>query len=211
MLFWISRSIFELFIRIMFKLRIHGRENCPKAPFLAVSNHASLVDPPLLAVACKPIPVNFMAKRELFDAPIIGAWTRRVRCIEVHRGENSVRSLKEAIRRLKDGEVVGMFPEGTRSLDGELQDAKRGTGFLVAQAKVPVLPVYIHGSAQAMGKGSGIKRGTPIDVYVGKPIDPSEMVAVKGDKDRYDKISQTIMDRIAEIKVEVENMESRDL
>lgn len=171
-----------------------------EAPFIVASNHGSLVDPPLVAMACKKYPIDFMAKKELFEHPLVGWWTRRVRCIEVRRGDNAVKSLKEAIRRLKAGHVVGLFPEGTRSADGTLQEAKRGTGFLVARSGVPIVPCYIDGSAKAFPKGQKIKWKTEITISIGKPILPEEFnFKTDAGKVDYEAISGFVMERIAEL------------
>lgn len=199
MFYFISRTIFEILMRILFRIRVSGTENIPKPPFIITSNHASFLDPPLVGISCRKYQVDFMAKKELFDAPIVGIWTRSVGCIEVNRGENSVKSLKEAIRRLRAGHVVGIFPEGTRSSDGSLQEAKRGIGFLIGRAAVPVVPVYVEGSAEAFPKGFRIRPGTKVSITVGKPIMPVEFAAVKGEKRDYEAIAGMVMDRIAAI------------
>lgn len=197
MLYWISRFIFEVLIRILFRVNITGAGNFPEPPFIIVSNHSSLLDPPLVGAAYKKHPINFMAKQELFDAPVLGAWTRRVRCIKVRRGGNSVSSLKEALKRLSDGQVVGVFPEGTRSVDGDLQKAKRGTGFLIAKAGVPVVPVYVDGATTAFPKGQGIAPGARINIFVGKKILPEEFLSGPDlEKKDYEAVSNMVMDRI---------------
>lgn len=203
-IFEISKRLLFLYVRILFKVKMYGREKVPSPPFIVTSNHASLIDPPLVGMACGWNFVNFMAKQELFDMPLVGAWCRMVGCIPVKRGENSVRSLKEAVKRLHEGYAVGIFPEGTRSADGELQSAKRGIGFLVAKAAVPVVPVYVSGTSEAFPKGKPIKKGTRIEVHVGNPISPEEIAAVPGGIKDYDSIAGMVMDRIALIKEEVE-------
>ncbi len=204
MLYFLSRSVFEIFIRICFKLHIFGRENFPEAPYIIVSNHASLLDPPLVGISCKKTDsVDFMAKKELFTGSILGRWTRSVGCIFVDRNAGGIGAMKEAIRRLGKGHVVGIFPEGTRSEDGSLQEGKRGVGFLIAKAKVPVVPVYIHGSGEAFPKGKGIKMGSVINVFVGDAIPPDEFIDVLGSgKETYEAITNMVMDRIARLKDE---------
>lgn len=201
MLYFLSRSIFEILMRILFKLSFYGREKVPDAPYIVVSNHESLLDPPFVAVACKKDPVDFMAKAELFDKPILGAWTSRVRCIKVKRGKNSVASLKEALKRVSMGHVIGVFPEGTRSVTGELQEAKRGIGFLVARANVPVVPIYVEGTGEAFPKGKPVKRGTRINLYVGNTVYPKDL-PIKGEsgKHDYEGISNVLMEHIARAK-----------
>ena len=206
MLYIISRTIFEIFIKLLFRLHIYGRHNFPRAPFIIAANHMSLVDPPLVGIACRKHMINFMAKKEIFASRFGRMWASRVGCIEVKRGEVSVGTLKEAVKRLKEGRVVGIFPEGTRSMDGQMQEAKRGMGFLVDKASVPVVPVYIEGSGEAMSKGQPIKYCTRINVYVGKPIMPDELLfETAGGKRDYVAVSTSIMERIARLKAEAES------
>ncbi|MFH1879061.1 MAG: lysophospholipid acyltransferase family protein [Candidatus Omnitrophota bacterium] len=187
-------------------MRIHGKEKLPEPPFIVTSNHTSLLDPPLVGIACKKYCVDFMAKKELFDMPVVGIWSKLVNCIEVKRGENSIKSLKEAMVRLKKGHVVGIFPEGTRSSDGEIGDAKRGIGFLIAKSGVPVVPCYVEGSGRAMPKGKPVKKGAKIDVYVGNAIMPVDlMLRTESGKVDYENISRIIMERITDIKLSIES------
>ena len=201
----ISRTIFEIFIRILFKLHVSGRENIPNAPYIVVSNHASLLDPPLVGIACKKKNkiVDFIAKEELFEGALLGCWTRAVNCIFVDRKGMGVGAMKEAVRRLKAGRVVGIFPEGTRSENGSLQEGKRGVGFLIAKARVPVVPIYIEGSGEAFPKGKKVKKGSIIDVYIGKAIQPNDFTDALGSgKQTYELITNMVMERIAQQKEE---------
>ena len=201
MMYHISRFLLGLFYKALLKVKIMGKENIPDAPYLVVSNHASLADPPFVGEACKKDAVDFMAKAELFDFPVLGSWTRSAGCIRVDRGAASARSLKEAMKRLALGRVVAIFPEGKRSEDGNLQQAKRGVGFLIAKAKVPVLPIYIEGSNKAFPKGGPLKIGTLVNVYVGKPMMPEEFIEEGQElvKD-YEKVAVKVMDRIASLR-----------
>ncbi len=196
----ISKLILAYTLRIFWRVRIFGKENVPDQPYIVTSNHASYIDPPLIGMACDKDTIDFMAKKELFDKPLLGAWCRLVGCVEVSRGSSSVRSLREALERIKRKRSVAIFPEGTRSEDGSLQEAKRGIGFLVARAGVPVLPIYIDGTAEAMAKGKNVRLGARINVYVGKPVTPEEFLSCGiGGKD-YDSFANVVMDRIVATK-----------
>jgi 1-acyl-sn-glycerol-3-phosphate acyltransferase len=203
MIYGISKLVFIFLIKKNFKLKIYGTKNLPDAPFILASNHASILDPPLVGIACKKHHVDFMAKTELFDTPFWGPWFRLVKCIEVKRGESGVGALKEAVKRLKQGRVVGIFPEGERSIDGNIREAKKGAGFLIAKAGVPVVPVYVNGSWKAYPKGGPGRKGTPIDVFVGKPLSFKEL-SLRGSngKEDYEAISSLVMGRIEQLKQE---------
>ena len=200
-LYYISRAMFTTLMKILLRVHIYGKENLPEPPFVITSNHASVLDPTLLGRVCEKYQVHFMAKRELFEAPVFGAWTEGVGCIPVDRGKNGIGPVREALRCLRQRHIVGMFPEGTRSNSGDIRDAKRGTGFLVAKAHVPVVPVYIEGSGKAMPKEGYIKLGAPVNVFVGKPITSEEYsLKDKSGKEYYEAISSLIIGKIAELK-----------
>jgi 1-acyl-sn-glycerol-3-phosphate acyltransferase len=199
-LYYISRAVFTILMNILFRVRVRGKENVPKPPFIIASNHASYLDPPLLGRACERYQVHFMAKRELFETSVFGAWVKGVGCIPVDRGKNTVGAIREAIKRLKKGQVIGVFPEGTRSVNGDIQEAKKGMGFLIAKAHVPVVPVYIEGTARAMPKGGRLKFSSHIGAFVGKPITSAEYLSEQGPgKQDYEAISSLVMRKIAEL------------
>ena len=203
----ISRDAFEIAIRLLFRMRIIKQAPLPPAPFIVAANHASLLDPPLVGIACKKEIVNFVVKQELVEIPVIRHWTKHVECIPVKRGDNSIKGLREALRRIKMGKVVGMFPEGTRSTDGNLQEAKVGTGFLISNAKVPVVPIYSFGTSEAFPKGKGIKFRAKVGAIVGKAIMPEEIKGLSGStREKYDKISNLVMERIRELEKESRKM-----
>lgn len=207
----ISVTIFEILIRILFRLRIFGRENFPDAPYIVTSNHASFLDPPLVAIACRRNPVSFMGKKELFEVPGVRIWARLVGIIRTDRDAKSISALREAIRQAKKGRVIGIFPEGSRAEDGRLREAKRGVGFLIAMCGVPVVPIYIEGSGYAMKKDGKICRGAPLGVFVGRPMMPEEFVSPSGEKRTdYEGISNMVMERIAEIKEKKDELSRAD-
>jgi len=201
----ISRIMFEIAMRILFHLHVVGKENIPFRPYIIVSNHSSLVDPPLVGMAFKRHDVSFLTKDELFNIPVIGAWTRNVECIPIKRGSASAKGLKEALKRVRDGKVIGIFPEGTRSLDGSLQEAKKGVGFLIRKAAVPVVPVYIKNSQKAFPVGKGVRIGTNIYVKIGKPLAPDRFFKKTADgKTNYEEIANVVMREISALKEESE-------
>ena len=101
---------------------------------------------------------------------------------------------------LREGKVLGLFPEGTRSVTGEPQAAKGGIGFLISKAAVRVVPAYVDGSFQAFPKGAKrIKRGR-VRVYYGKPIEPAEFAALGTDRGSYGRIGELVMSRIVALR-----------
>jgi len=204
----ISQLILELLTRTLFKVRVYGRKNVPRAPYIVIANHESHLDPPLIGMVCRKHFVHFLAKAELFDMRGVGAWMRSIGGLCVREGR-SVGTLKNALNIIKKGEVIGIFPEGTRSVDGKLREAEQGVGFLIVKAQVPVLPIYIKGSGAALPKGGRAKKGTEIDVFVGSPIKPDLFLHGwdKAGKD-YAAIADRAMTEIARIKEQGKNVET---
>ncbi len=197
-MYYISKLILEFLARILFHVRIYGRETLPVPPYIIMSNHASYVDPPLIGMLRRWNRVAFMAKKELFGPSVLRAWFRSVGCIEVDR-EKGVAGLRKALHALKHGRSIAIFPEGTRSRDGSLREAKKGAGFLILRAGVPVVPVYIHGSQSALPKEGGIRYGAEISVYAGRPVEAEEFMSLREKKD-YTGAAAMVMERIAALK-----------
>lgn len=197
MLYRISQLLLELVIRICARVTITGRENIPAGPpFVIISNHSSNADPPLLGMAFRRVRICFLAKKELFDIPLTGAWIKGMDMVCIDR-RVGVSGIKDALRRLKEGKILSVFPEGRRASDGEKLEAKKGIGFIVARAKVPVIPVHIKGSGNALPKGKGIVFGQKIRVNVGNIISPDDPFIMRCIKEKnYEKIATYLMDKV---------------
>lgn len=125
---------------------VRGREHIPRAGGLIVAcNHISFWDPPLVGAAC-PRELHFLAKEELFDAPLLGPLIRSVNAIPIRRGVADLTGLSRAIERLRGGDALLMFPEGTRMRDGELHPARPGVGMIAVHSDASVLPCCVSGS-----------------------------------------------------------------
>lgn len=167
---------------LAFRIRVSGMKHYPKiGPMLVCSNHQSNLDPLILGCAC-PRPVNYLAKKGLFEFKPLGWFLNWNDAIPIDR-EGGLGGIKETLKRLKRNESVLMFPEGTRSVDGKLQPVKRGFCTLVKKTKVPIVPVGLDGAWDAMPPHSPIPnfRAT-IQVVIGKPIMPREIVGLTDDE-----------------------------
>ncbi|KJJ83436.1 1-acyl-sn-glycerol-3-phosphate acyltransferase [Candidatus Omnitrophus magneticus] len=188
----------RLCLNIVFDIKIHGVSNLPGAPYIAAANHTSYWDPPLIGYACSKDSLDFMAKKELFDKPVLGIWMRAVNCIEVDRGASALKSMREAIRRVKNNRSIAIFPEGTRAKDGNFLEAKNGIGFIISKAAVPVVPIYIESARKNKDKRrTGFLGRKQINVYIGQAIQPDEL-AVKSDN--YSALAGLVMEYIMTIK-----------
>ncbi len=137
------------------KVQIQGAENIPHAgSAIYVSNHQSNFDIPII-YAGLPIQFRWMAKQELFRIPLFGLAMKRSGFIPIDRSNRrkTMHSVIAAAQRIKEGASVVIFPEGTRTPNGQLQEFKKGALLIAAKAQVPVVPIVIHGSYQIQPKG----------------------------------------------------------
>lgn len=172
---------------------VEGLENVPSAgPFLLVSNHISMIDPPSLG-ALLPRRITFMAKEEAFRDPLLGRVVRWYGAFAVKRGQPDRQALRTATAVLKGGGVVGMFPEGTRSKTGRLNKAFAGSALVAHMAKAPILPVAITGTERIKGPFSLLTRPA-ITLRVGKPF---TLERGEGDRGDLDTMTASMMARIA--------------
>jgi len=203
-------KLVALSIRITFRfnggLEILGKENIPADEGIIIApNHISYLDPPIIG-AVLPRKANFMAKKGLFEVPVLG-WMIKGAAFPVDRDKPRPSTIKEAVRRLKNGQIVIMFPEGHRNDTGELMDGKRGIGMVATLSRATIIPAFIKGSDRALPpKAKWLKRAK-ISVVFGKPI--YYTFTKDGKKQRSNElqedISNKIMSSIAALKEEYGN------
>ncbi len=145
--------ILRIFLRLLFRIEVSGKKHLPvKGPAILCSNHTSFFDPVVLGCVVNPR-VSFMAKEELFKIPIFSAIIRNLGAVPVKRGQADRKVIKDALKRLSQGGVFGLFPEGTRNKE-KRKDLKplKGVGFIAAQSKATVVPVTIKGDYKPFKK-----------------------------------------------------------
>lgn len=151
-------------------LTIIGRKNVPaEGPVIVAPNHLSHFDPPIVA-ATVPRKVAFMAKEELFKIPIIGAIIASLNSFPVRRGEGDTEAIRKTLERLAAGELVLVFPEGTRGNGRELGPFNRGVAMLAKRSGAAVIPVGISGTERKLGKGASIPKWAHATIVFGKPM-----------------------------------------
>ena len=151
--------------------RIDGAENVPQeGPLVVVSNHASDFDPPILSCSLRR-PVAFMAKEELFRIPVLKQGIELYGAYPVKRGSADRSAIRSALDCLSAGWAVGLFLEGTRTVDARIINPKLGAALIAAKAKVPLLPVSLWGTEAIFKKGSAVPRPVPVTVRIGQVID----------------------------------------
>lgn len=158
--------------RLYFRGRVEGAQHVPQqGPLVVVANHASDFDPPLLS-NCVRRPVSYMAKEELFEVPVLAPAIRLYGAYPVKRGSADRSAIREALKQLDQGWAVGVFLQGTRTVDGRIPNPKLGAALIAAKAQAPLLPVSLWGTQHILSKDSKLPRSQPLTVRIGKPIPP---------------------------------------
>lgn len=197
----ISRFGLWLGLKIWHRYQAIAPENVPPVGGVIIAaNHASFLDPPLAGCALPRRYVRFLARSTLFRNKIGQWWAEQVGVVFIDRNRGDLAAFKAALAVLKAGGLLCLFPEGTRSRDGNLQAAKGGIGFLIMKAEVPVVPVYIDGSFAAFPKGAKWPRPVKIRVRYGSPIQPAEFKRLGAGREIYAPAAELVMARIAALK-----------
>lgn len=192
-IYWLGWMSFGSAFRSLFGMRIEGREHLvTEGAVLVASNHQSYLDPPLIGNLYQDEMV-YLARKTLFTG--FGRWLyTQWNAIPVDQDRPDMASLKTIIRKLKEGHRVLVFPEGSRTLDGDIGEAAPGIGLVAVKSGAVIQPVRIRGAHEALPRGSGRIRFSRISVHVGPPIrlSPTELAAANGKED-YDRIAKRIM------------------
>jgi 1-acyl-sn-glycerol-3-phosphate acyltransferase len=163
-------TLFRALYATYFRWRVFGAENVPlTGSVILASNHASFLDPPLVGAGLRR-DINFLARESLFRYPGIGALLRSWNSVPVDRDGGGARGLKAILDRLLAGGGIILFPEGTRTKDGQLQAARSGIGLTVIKSTAPVVPVRVFGTFEAYGRQVRIPRPRRVAVKYGRPL-----------------------------------------
>jgi 1-acyl-sn-glycerol-3-phosphate acyltransferase len=164
--------------KVAFRARGYDRKNVPaKGPVLLASNHESFLDPPTIAVLLHHRHLEFVARGSLFKG-FFGHIIKWLNAIPLKDDSGDAGAIREVLRRLDAGRAVLIFPEGSRTPDGEMKEFKRGVALLVKKAQCPVVPVAIAGAFQHWPVGGKCRfRGPSVRVKYGKPIAHEELMS----------------------------------
>lgn len=180
------RLILLFVFKVFFRIKVSGKENIPKkGGAIIMSNHISAFDPPLLAAVFNR-PLRFMAKKELFENPFLRFVLYLAEAFPVDRAKTDIRAVKKALSVLKKGELLGLFPEGTRRPEGNLGRPKAGSVMLAVKSELPILPVGIK----------NIKKNGRITIKIGKPFRMDDFAAKKLNKEERKKAAFYIKEKI---------------
>ncbi|MEG0074432.1 MAG: lysophospholipid acyltransferase family protein [Eubacterium sp.] len=191
MIYTICKTLVHVINVLWFNFTITGKENIPEeGNYIICPNHVSIYDPVVIASQIKR-QVHFMAKAELYENPFLKWLMLAVGTIPVDRHHVSMDTLRESLKVLKDGGILGIFPEGTRAKDGERLKPMDGFVVFALKTKSPIIPVHITGEYKFRGK---------INIKFGKSIELNECYGKKIKAEEISKISQKIMDNVYDIQ-----------
>lgn len=166
-------------------MEVHGRDNIPEdGPVIICSNHISNLDPPIVGGAATR-DLHFLAKSELFKGKFFNYFFRKLNAVPIKRGTNDRQALRESLTLLKEGKVLGLFPEGTRSKTGEIGEGLSGIGFFALRSDAIIIPCVIIGP---------YKIGRKLKVVFGAPVEMTSLRESKASaKEATDKIMTEII------------------
>lgn len=200
--YWLGYHLSRIVGRLFFHFRVIHRERMIQSgPAILAMNHQSYLDPSLAGTACDRA-IYFLARRTLLNVPLLGWLLPKLNVIPVDQEGVDRGAIKTLIRVLKAGNAALVFPEGSRTLDGELQSAEPGLGLVIAKTLAPVVPMRIFGAHKAMPRGGGRLRFVPITVVVGEPIVFTSADLGLPGKILYAQLSQRVMDAIAALRLD---------
>jgi 1-acyl-sn-glycerol-3-phosphate acyltransferase len=175
LLFKSLQAFARIMTTLLFDLKVFGSHRVPlTGGVLLISNHQSYLDPVLLGVRLRR-PLSYLAKSELFINPFFSWLIRQLGAFPIRQHSSDVGAMKETIARLQEGHVLTIFPEGTRTENGELSPIEPGVALVIRKAKVPVVPVVIIGAFEAWPLFRKWFRPAPIRMLYGQPMDMSKM------------------------------------
>lgn len=199
--YWLGYHLSRWLAQLLFGFRIIHRERVIQSgPVILAVNHQSFLDPPLAGNASDRA-IFFLAKKSLMDVPILGWLLPKLNVIPVSLEGGDRSALKALLRILNAGECALVFPEGTRTPDGNLQPAEAGLGLLIAKTRAPVVPMRIFGAFHAWPIHGKLRLFRKITVVVGEAIYFSEADVAGRGKDLYVQLSQRVMDAIAALQL----------
>ena len=189
-----ARKLVRIYYRIMFRMDIQGEEHIPEEGGVVLCcNHMSNFDPTTMAAFVKR-EVRYIAKKELFSNRLSAALMYGLGAFPVDRETTDMKALKTAIKLLKNGEVLGIFAEGTRVKEGDAQAAKAGVALFALKGNAPIVPIAIS---------SRYRFRSMVHIRYGEPIYLDEYQGKKVTTEMREEITERVMQKVREMKVEV--------
>ena len=201
--YYFCRALCRIFCAVFFKMHVTGLENIPgQGGVVFICNHQSYLDPLFCGIKLKR-PIHFIARRSLLNHPVFGAIIKALNIIPIKRGKPDLSAIKLSIKRLKQEQIICLFPEGTRTSDGKIAPLKPGFSFLCIRAKVPIVPVLVEGAFDAWPRHKKLFRPGSIFVQYGKPI-PYQKLQSLTDRQCTEMLTETLRKMQNETRIQLE-------
>lgn len=186
-----KRKIVKAFLcfiaRIVYRIKIVGKDNIPETgKYIICGNHVHALDAPVIVLTAKR-QIRFIAKEELYKSAIIRWLSKIFEIIKIKRNSADLEAMKEMLKALKNGQIIGIFPEGTRNGLEKHSELKTGAAYIALKTNTQVIPVGVKGSFKPFSK---------ITLIYGKPMDFSKYVEQKNDKEIQEKVTHEIMNEV---------------
>ncbi|HEY0368969.1 MAG TPA: lysophospholipid acyltransferase family protein [Chthoniobacterales bacterium] len=200
--YWTGYGLTRLIGRLLFGFRIvHRERRILSGPLILAMNHQSYLDPPFAGIASGR-EVFFLARKTLLDVPVLAWLLPKLNVVPVDQEGTDRSALKALIRILKNGDATVVFPEGARTLDGNLQPPLPGIGFVIAKTRAPVLPMRIFGAHEALPRGSNRLHFRKITIVIGEVMHFTDADFAARGKDLYQQLSERVMSAVAALRME---------
>ena len=183
-------GLFTVITKLLFFVRVEGRENLPEGACIIMGNHRAWIDPIMLAMAARDREIRFMGKKELWGNKAFAWIARQVRGIPVDRGNADMASIRMSMTVLKAGHTMGIFPEGTRSKGDAMLPLQGGAAMIALRSKSPVVPIYIDGNYRLFRR---------MTVRVGKPVEMDDLLAQRVTRESCEELTARITASFAQL------------
>ena len=195
-IYTLARIIFGFLFHTIFPLRFHNAQIVEEMqpPYIIMANHRSFADPMALAIKVKRYEIRFIGKRELAHGRLKSWLFSGLHMILVSRHATDMAAMRQCMQTLKDGHILGIFPEGTRHQPEMMQEVESGTAIIALRSRVPLLPVYIDGK---------IRPFHITHIYYGKPMELDDLYAQGVNNDTAHQLCQRIHDVFYAMRDEV--------
>lgn len=206
-IYWFYLNLARIIARACFRFEVRGQENLEPLRgqgILLAANHQSYLDPPLVALST-PWPIHFLARKTLREWFYFGRLFPKLNVVFIDQERPDMGALKAVIRMVRAQQTTIIFPEGSRTLDGNLQPAQPGLGLIIAKTLAPVVPMRIFGAFEAFPRGGKKIRALPVKVKIGPPVffSPQIVNEIGGEgRELYQRLSEHVMSAIAAIQWE---------
>lgn len=183
-------NVLSAICKLLFFMRVEGRENIPEGACIIMGNHRAWIDPFCLAMCARDREIRFMGKKELWGNKAFAWIAKQVRGVPVDRGNVDMASIRMSMTVLKGGHTLGIFPEGTRTRGDGMMPIQGGVSLLALRSRCAVVPVYIDGDYRLF---------RPVVLRVGKPVQMDDLLAGRINKDSCDVFTERIKASFAEL------------